>query len=206
MVKLMSVTGIVVKKIDYKASSRLIHVFTKEAGLLTVGVSGVSAKKTKHLALSSPLTMAHFQIKQDKGRYRLTDGSLLPPLQTLRSNLSALKASFEILQAINATQMPENPAPNLFDLTLFCLSQLDKGVSADPLLALFFIKMLKHEGLVPLPSSFFAPSSQLHFTPHEKALIDQFTHQRFMHSLDLIHFSSAFLDKVRSCFKVLYSA
>ena len=204
MVKLINLTGIVIKKTDYKASNRLIQVFTKESGLITLGVRGINGKKTKLLALTSPLSAASFQIKTIRDNYYLADGTPFAHFEPARKNLKSLKIACEILKALEVTQMPENPAPLLFDLTLFCLNKLGPDQDANPLLALFLLKLLKHEGLLPLQGHALEQTAHLQLTKLEKTLMDNFLHKRSISSLNLEDFSESFLDKIRSLFLLLY--
>lgn len=202
--KLIDVEGLVIKKVDYKASKRLITIFTKEHGILTLGIAGISGKKTKLLALSSPLSISHFQIKISRGNHYFVDGSPLLFFDTIRSNLSALQISCEILKCLASTQLAENPAPLLFDLTQFCLVKIDQGADPYPILALFLIKMLKHEGLISI-SSLHLQEWPIEFSSHEHALIKDVFEMRHLNSFNWQSFSLQFLDKVRSIFKTSHS-
>lgn len=199
-----NLTGLVLKKTDYKASSRLVTLFTKEEGVLLFGIRGISRKNMKLLALSSPLTIGHFQIRSIKGTFSFADGTPTHHFDGIRNNLRALQLSCEVLRAILTSQPPHSSAPLIFDLALFCLTRIDRGEDPDKLLALFLIKLLKHEGLIA-PSSFRLEHSLFDFSTSEQSLILAIMQAKEITAIAWNSFSSSFLDKLRALFKAVHS-
>jgi len=143
------VEGIILKSTLYKESHRIIQMFTSEAGLISVMVKGV--KTPERMALLSPFSQIEvFFRKKLSDLYSLKDGSLIAGNLFLREKWDYLETAGKMAQLILHSQMPGKPAPLLYALLLACLKQLPHFEEPAPLLLLFYLKLLTHEGLLSL--------------------------------------------------------
>ncbi len=142
--------AIVLKATKYEDDGRILKIFTKEAGLVSVIVKKISKKGTYWQTLTSPLARGEFHLKQgNSALYTLSDASLTDPYLEIRENLDKLEAACTILRALLLSQHPEKASPALFHLTLVYLKKL-KTFSTPALIALSFqMKLLNFEGLFP---------------------------------------------------------
>ncbi|MBS0605277.1 MAG: DNA repair protein RecO [Verrucomicrobia bacterium] len=142
--------GIVLKAMDYKERHRIITLFTPQ-GLTSLIVRGISRKNTRLLSLTSPF--CHGEYLYRRGRSELLgfrDGSVLDDNLALRKNLKSLQVAGALANAILTSQMPDKPAPALFVLYKSYHKQIPHFADPEVLLASFYLKLLKHEGLLTI--------------------------------------------------------
>ena len=143
------VEGIVLRTTLYKETHRVITLFTSEAGLISLMAKGV--KTPERLALLSPFSQIEvFFRRKLSDLYLMKDGSLLSDNLFLREKWGYLETAGKMGTMILHSQMPGKPAPLLYALFLACLKQLPHFEEPAPLLLLFYLKLLTHEGLLSL--------------------------------------------------------
>lgn len=144
----METLGLVLRSIDYRDRQKIVTLFTPE-GLFSFIIKGLNPKKPQLLQLTTPLTLAEYELKETRGElYRFVDGTPHTSHPSLRSSYATLEAGLTIAGHLLSTQLPGKPAPALYQLTLSYLANLPRDPAT--LLASFRIKLLKHEGLLNL--------------------------------------------------------
>jgi DNA repair protein RecO (recombination protein O) len=142
------IEGIVLRSQDYKERHRIITLFSPH-GLISLIVKGISRKNARLLALTTPFTHGEYVCRQGRSElWNFQDGTLLNDHPALRQSLKSLQAAGTLANAILVSQMAGKPAPALFALYKAYHSQIHRFDSHDPLLASFYLKLLKHEGLL----------------------------------------------------------
>ncbi len=143
------VEGIVLRTTIYKETHRIITLFTADAGLISLMVKGV--KSPERMVLITPFSQIEvFFRKKLSDLYLLKDGSLIADNLFLRQKWNYLETAGKMAQMILHSQMPGKPAPLLYALFLACLKQLPQFEEPAPLLLLFYLKLLTHEGILSL--------------------------------------------------------
>ena len=61
------IKGITLKATVFKENSRIIQVFSKDLGIISILIKRISSKKTNLLSLSSPFCYGEFILKKSKG-------------------------------------------------------------------------------------------------------------------------------------------
>lgn len=143
--------GIVLEKLDYKESSRIIKVFTRDEGVIHLIIPKIGKGSSKYLNLTTPLCLGEFtyQIK-NSSLYRFIDGAILTLYPALRQSYRHLCAAGSILHALSRSQMQGKPAPLLYQLLSCYLAHLPKTPSPEVLTGSFLLKLLRHDGLLSL--------------------------------------------------------
>jgi DNA repair protein RecO (recombination protein O) len=143
------VEGIVLRSTIYKETHRIVTLFTSEAGLISLMVKGV--KTPERMVLLTPFSQIEvFFRKKLSDLYLLKDGSLITDNLFLREKWDYLETAGKMGQMILHSQMPGKPAPLLYALFLACLKQMPKFEEPAPLLLLFYLKLMTHEGILSL--------------------------------------------------------
>ena len=143
--------GIVLRAFDYKDRQRIITLFTREAGLISLIIKGISRKNYRMLSLSTPLSRVEVHFKWGKSDlFRFVDGTVLDEHLELREQLSFLQAAGHLAQTILQSQLPAKPAPSLYLLFRSYLKQVPSFTNAELLLSSFRLKLLRHEGLIAI--------------------------------------------------------
>jgi DNA repair protein RecO (recombination protein O) len=142
------IEGIVLRSQDYKERHRIITLFSPH-GLISLIVKGISRKNARLLALTTPFSHGEYVCRQGRSElWNFLDGSLLNDHLTLRQSLKSLQAAGALANAILVSQMAGKPAPALFALYKSYHRQVPQFDDPEPLLASFYLKLLKHEGLL----------------------------------------------------------
>ena len=141
--------GIILQTTTFKETHRIIQIFSKDFGIISLLIKNVSQKKSHLFALTTPFCLAEFIFKKTKGDiFTYVDGSVLHNHMSLRDNLEVMTAAGKCLRAIIQTQFQEKKAEEIFLLLKSYLQAFTKGYSPSHLLASFYIKLLTHEGLL----------------------------------------------------------
>lgn len=165
--------GIILKSLEHRDNTRIITLFSRDCGIISLIVKGVSRKNPQKLALTTPLSEVEMVFR--KGHSELLafiDGSILDEHFPLRSSYRSLCAAGELSKSILQSQWPGKPSPALYDLFRAFLKQipsfdclplaplsltqethLTSLMDNDPLsflTAVFQFKLLIHEGLIAL--------------------------------------------------------
>lgn len=153
--------AITLRSLDYKDRQRIVTLFTKESGRVSLIIKGISPKKPLLLTLSTPFCIA--EVHYLKGRsdlHHYQDGTLLNPLSTLRTSYSHLTAATHMATTLLTTQLPEKKSPDLYHLLKAYLLHLHTFTDPTPLTLSFQLKFLLHEGLLSLtrPPALFTPT------------------------------------------------
>ncbi len=139
--------GIVLHSFDFKENQKIVTLFTEDAGKICL----IMTKKTGNLGLTTPFSKGEYIYTKGKSDlYRFYDGTVLDNHILLRSSLVHLQAAGELTNAILRSQMPTKPAPLLYALLKTYLFQIPGFPDPTPLLCSFYLKLLKHEGILNL--------------------------------------------------------
>lgn len=213
--------GIVLRSFDYKERGRIITLFSSDYGVIDLVASTLSRKKSYLLSLTSPCSQGEFLFTRGKSTlFRFKDGTLINPHVPLRQKLSSLNAASQMLQAILASQLPCKPAQDLYQMLLSYLKKIAQFEDPSPLIASFYLKLLKHEGLLLLqkhctycdqPASGLTEgastcfthkmSHSLPFTSEEWEKLFLLSEARQFQILKQLCISPTFLEKIESYFK-----
>lgn len=145
------VEGIVLKATPFKEADRILNLFTKEGGVISLYVRRLSKNKPALVNLTTPLCRAEFVFS--KGRsdlYRFIDGTIIDMHLELRRSYKHLEVAGKMLQAIASSQMPGKASPELYALLATYLKHLPNFSDANSLWSSFMLKLLKYEGLLAL--------------------------------------------------------
>ena len=188
--------GIVLKSVDYKDHERIITVFTRDCGIISLIVKGVTSSNLQKLAATTPFSQAEFVFSRGKSDLlRYKESRLLSDHHALRKQLSSLKAAGTMAKAILQSQLPDKASPALYTLFSSYLMQIPTFSFPLPLTCSFLLKMLKLEGLLALDE---LRSPQL--TAEEKSIFTTLTRSRSYKELRQLKITQALADKIKDYF------
>ncbi|VHO03922.1 DNA repair protein RecO [Candidatus Rhabdochlamydia sp. T3358] len=143
--------GIVLRSLPYQDKNRIVTVFTNCYGILQFIIKGISAKRTDKLALSSPLCQGEYLFYRGKSSLmHFVDGSVLSEHLQLRTKMQHIQAAANLVQIILTSQLPDKPAPKVYQFFYKCLRAIPYFEDTAVLTNSFCIKLLKQEGLLAL--------------------------------------------------------
>jgi len=139
--------GIVLNSTPYQESNHITTLFTYELGLIRLFVRGTLRMRHHSHLIVTPLTRGDFLLVQGRGSlFKLRDGVITEPYLAFRESSSKLQTACEMARALLKTQYPHKASPVLYNLMVAYLDRL--AHSSDPLLTTFYLKLIKHEGLL----------------------------------------------------------
>jgi DNA repair protein RecO (recombination protein O) len=192
--------GLVLRSMDYKERSRIITLFTKESGLLSLIVKGLSKKNYSLFSITSPFCQAEFiYIPGRSDLFRYQDSTLVNAHLLLRGKLEHLQAAGELAQAILYSQLPGKPAPDLYTLLISYLQQITCFENPLPLIASFHLKILNHEGL--LARSVEGRSQASFFSDEEWLFLEPLIYTRSFKQLHALTLQQELASKIKAHFK-----
>lgn len=140
--------GIILKTIPYSDQAQIAMLFTEERGMMSVFVTHASVKAGGGSALITPMNEVEMVMMKGSGElWRCRECYLKEGFVKLRTNIDSLQGGIELLRAILQSQPEGKPAPLLYALLKNYLNQLKQGESSYKIIASFYVKILRHEGL-----------------------------------------------------------
>ena len=110
------VEAIVLKSIPFQEKNRILTIFSKEEGLLSLIVKKISSPHL--LALTTPFCVGEFLYKKGRGDlFSFRDGTIYDSLSFLRNNFESLQAASSMARAI--LKFPFPPKLHLSPLSAF---------------------------------------------------------------------------------------
>ena len=146
------IEGIILHAFSFQDFDQILTVFTSE-GIHKFLVKGAFSRKNGKGTLTAPLSHAEFVFRPGKGDLlSCREISMLNQHLNLRQNLELLESSFDLIDAIYRSQMPNKPAPALYKLLVAYLEKIPLLKPPQLLSVSFRLKVLNHEGLLSLAS------------------------------------------------------
>lgn len=124
--KSFSATGIVLKRSNFGELDRVVTIFTKEQGKLVCVAKGSRRLTSSKLAALEPGTLIKGHFIPTKGLPLLTQAQIINDFAVLKSDLTAIRNLFQILEMLDAILAEGDPQPEVFAITLELFSTLGK--------------------------------------------------------------------------------
>jgi DNA repair protein RecO (recombination protein O) len=215
--------GIILQTLKYQDYDQIISVFTPDNGILKLFFKGAYQAKNGKGSFTSPFSRIEFVYLQGKNElHKCREISLLNSHFNLRKSLSHLEPALDILKAVIASQIENEPSQIMYKLLLKYLERIPSFSDPWVLATSFRLKILRHEGLFGLSlncsvcqshltsqyvaygasycSQHAPPSISLFFSEEEVLLIQLLAFTRTFVDLNSIQLSSEFSQKVRDFF------
>jgi len=150
--------AVVLRSQDYREKARILTLYSKESGLVSVLVKGIGRRNS---CATSPPAHSHFTCKEGKSDLLLaTEVTLIHSHVDVRKSYGHIVATKKMLDLMIKTQLPRHPEPALFALLTAYLGTLPLMEHPETLALSFSLKLWKHEGSLEIIPE--------HFTDEEK--------------------------------------
>lgn len=151
MTKHLYCEGIVLKETPLGENGKLLVIFTKEYGKISVAAKGVKKPGSSLVQLAQLFAFSKLELyKGNSSLYTLTGGTLSESFYGLSSEFERLTAAGKITQAILKVIQEDLPDEETLRLLLNSLYLISNGKRAPEfVLCVFLIKMLEYQGVVP---------------------------------------------------------
>jgi len=143
--------GLVLREVKYKESSKILTILTEEEGKITAEARGALRKGSKCAASAQMLTWSELTFYEGRGRFTLTEGSVLEDFSALRSDLEdySLGCYFaELMEAVSDEDSPNGAVLHLGLNALFALSR--RLYPPEHIKAVFELRLMCLAGFAPV--------------------------------------------------------
>lgn len=127
--------GIVLKEIRYKDTSKILKVYTKEYGKISVMARGAYRPKSKIIATTQPFSYSEYNLHKGRNFYYLNQGNLINSFYYIREKIERVAYGSYMLELIEKSLPEEQPHETLFLL-------LEKGLTILEKLEKDFLKFI----------------------------------------------------------------
>ena len=145
----VKVEGIVLKEINYQESSKILTVFTKEYGIISIMSKGCRNLKSKLRGVSNKLSYANFYINYKKdGISTLTDADTIDTLKNIIMDIE--KISYVSYLVDLTDQVYKHSKSNeIYDIFISCIKKINENYNLDVITIILELKLLKYLGINP---------------------------------------------------------
>ena len=124
------VEGIIVSEVDYKESSKIINILTKDDGLIGVIARGTKKVKNNFGGMITKLTCGIFHLYyKDKGLSTLIDVDVIDGFKYIRKDINLISYACYLLELSMQVYRHENNN-DIYKLLLDSLKKIDEGFDA----------------------------------------------------------------------------
>lgn len=146
----LSLTGIIMNTTNYSESSKIINVFTKELGMISLLAKGCRRLKSPLCSVCSPLLYASFQVIYKKGKVStLTEIDIINPFLNILSDLTKVSFASYILDLVNQV-LRESKDNMIFPKLLKTLELIENNLSPYALTLILQLQLLEYLGVKPV--------------------------------------------------------
>ena len=146
--KLEYIEGIILKKINYKDSSKIIYIYTKD-GLTSVLIHGSNNMKSKYLGLAKILSHVALHVS-GKDLKTLRDGDILEDNRNILNDLTKYTYCTHILEMIYYFSTHDHDHEKLYLFLLKIFKIVNKNNNYIPYLNMVELKLLYLLGVNPM--------------------------------------------------------
>jgi len=149
----LSTFGMTLRSYPFRDTSKILKVYTREHGLISLLIKGLSSKNTQKTSLCSSFTLAEFNFKKGKNDlHYFTESKILDLHLSFRESLSRIQAGMKICQTLLEMQEPEKKNELLFSLLVRFIKKMENTSYPRNYLHSFRLKALSLEGMINLSS------------------------------------------------------
>ena len=142
--------GLVLREVKYKESSKILTILTEEEGKITAEARGALRKGSKCSAAAQVLTWSELTFFENRGRYTLTEGSVLEDFAALRADLGDYALGCYMAELLEAVSDEDSHSIALLHLGLNALFALSRQLyPAKHIKAVFELRLMCLAGFAP---------------------------------------------------------
>lgn len=142
--------GIVLRQVKALGGRRMISLFSKKFGKISVGTGMNEGGRSKSALAVRAFSYGRYELFKNRESYNLNSGQVLKSYYSLGENLDKYMAASYVLELTDKVLPEELPQPKIFSLLLDFLEALEKRtVKHGTLVMAYLIKLLDGLGTMP---------------------------------------------------------
>jgi len=147
----INTTGIVLREVQYKDTSKILTVLTSDEGKLTVSAHGAHRKNSKLAAVTGLLVFSEMTLLKKNDRWTMTEARSIEQFVGLRDDLKLLALGTYIAELTEAVADEDSLSPELLSLCLNTLYALSEKIKTPQYVKpAFELRLLAVSGFEPL--------------------------------------------------------
>ncbi|NLY46200.1 MAG: DNA repair protein RecO [Tissierella sp.] len=147
---MLKTEGIVLRETKYQETSKILSIYTKKMGKISVMAKGANRPKSTLIANTQPFSYNEYQFSQGKSFYYINQADIIDSFYDIRENMDRVIYGFYLLELIEKSMPDEEPNEKIFLLlekTLRLLSQIEDNYLK--LIVAFELKYISFLGYKP---------------------------------------------------------
>ena len=147
----VNTSGIVLREVQYKDSSKILTVLTSSEGKLTVSAHGAHRKNSKLAAVTGLLVFSEMTLFKKKDRWTMTEARTVEQFVGLRDDLKLLALGAYIAELTEDVADEDSPNPDLLPLCLNALYALSEKLKTPEFVKpVFELRLMALSGFEPV--------------------------------------------------------
>lgn len=118
--------GIVLKSSKYQETSKILSIYTKKLGKISVMAQGANRPKSRLIANTQPFSYNEYQFSQGRSFYYINQADMIDSFYDIRENVESMAYGFYILELVEKSVADEESNEKIFMLLVKTL-----GILAD---------------------------------------------------------------------------
>lgn len=144
------IEGIILSSVDYKESSKIINVLTKEYGIIGFIAKGTKKVNSPLTAVTSKLTYGYFHVKyKENGLSTLMEVDVIDRFKNIKKDISMMSYSLYLLE-LSDRVYKHSENNTIYDELIASLKKIDEGYDYQVITNIFELKMLDYLGIRPV--------------------------------------------------------
>jgi len=141
--------GIVIGETNYSESSKILKVFTKDYGLISIMSKGCRNLKSKLRGISGKLVYANFQFYyKENGISTLISADIINTLRNIQIDIEKISYVTYLLDLTE--QVYKNTYDNnIYDILISTINKINDGYDYEVLTSIYELKLLDYLGIRP---------------------------------------------------------
>lgn len=142
--------GIVISDIDYKESSKIINVLTKDDGIVGIIARGTKRVKSNLSSVSTKLTYGYFHVNyKENGLSTLIEVDVIDRFRNIMLDIGKMSYSLYLLELSQQVYKHDNNR-EIYNLLIASLKKINEGYDYQVIANIFELKMLDFLGIRPV--------------------------------------------------------
>ncbi|OGH02421.1 MAG: DNA repair protein RecO [Candidatus Levybacteria bacterium RIFCSPHIGHO2_01_FULL_37_17] len=135
--------GIVIKRISLAEADRIVTIFSKTHGKISVfakGVRKITSRRSPHIEL---LNYSKFSLHKGKNMFTLSEAESIHNFHFLKKDLKKVSVAYHVCELIDSLCAENEHSPQVFELLKLTLEKVEKEENSNNAIANFEIILLK---------------------------------------------------------------
>lgn len=132
------VSGLVIKEVRLKENDKIVTIFSKKYGKVTLYARGAQKIKSPLFAGTQVLSYCNFEINGKSDIKYINKLEIIKSYHKIRNDINTLYYSLYFIEFINKTIVENDMFDELFDLTLITFYNLEKRIEEVRLIRIIF--------------------------------------------------------------------